>query len=119
MKNESYIGLFRALPRGKWRVSFPDLPGCEVRGNSFREVFEGSRRALSEHLADLDPPYPRPRSSAELFIDAQRDWHLCQQFVDAVLHPVEPAELDEELAPLELVAAQAGGGGGRPPHIGS
>ena len=119
MRKESYIGLFRALPHGRWRVMFPDLPGCEVQGNSFGEVFKASRQALSEHLAELDLPWPRPRSSAELIFDAQRDWHLCRQFADAVMHPVELAGLDEDLAPLELVAAQAKGGGGRPPHVGS
>lgn len=108
MRSDRYIGLFRALPKDKWRVTFPDLPGCEARGESFRQVFEAARQALADHLAELSPPWPRPRSSAELLIDAQRDWKLCRDFVDAVMHPVEPATAaEQERAPLDLVAMQA------------
>jgi predicted RNase H-like HicB family nuclease len=91
VRSDSYIGLFRAQPRDHWRVCFPDLPGCEARGSSFKEVFEAARKALADHLAEIEGPWPRPRSSAELIIDAQRDWRLCRDFVDAVMHPVEPA----------------------------
>ena len=103
MRNDDYIALFRALPKDKWRVTFPDLPGCEARGESFKEAFQAAQRALRDHLAELEDYAPRPRSSAELLIDAQRDWVLCRQFVDAVMHPVPPAE-EDELAPIELVA---------------
>lgn len=103
MRNDGYIALFRALPKGKYRVTFPDLPGCEARGENFKDAFQAARRALRGHLAELDEYAPRPRSTAELLIDAQRDWVLCRQFVDAVMHPVTPAE-DDELAPIDLVA---------------
>jgi predicted RNase H-like HicB family nuclease len=106
LRNDDYIALFRALPKDKWRVTFPDLPGCDVSGESFKDAFLAARRALRDHLAELDEPRPRPRSSAELLIDAQRDWVLCRQFVDAVMHPVPPAE-EDELAPIELVAARS------------
>jgi predicted RNase H-like HicB family nuclease len=109
VRSDSYIGLFRAQPRDHWRVCFPDLPGCEARGSSFKEVFEAARKALADHLADIGGPWPRPRSSAELLIDAQRDWRLCRDFVDAVMHPVEPARPSEDLAPPELVALVKGG----------
>jgi hypothetical protein len=119
VRNDSYIGLFRTFaPKGKWRVSFPDLPGGEVCGSNFKEVFEAARKALAAHLRDLDGPPPRPRSTAELLIDAQRDWMLCREFVDAVMHPVEPAPADEELAPLDLVAMRAGGGERSTPEFG-
>jgi predicted RNase H-like HicB family nuclease len=103
LRNDDYIGLFRALPKDKWRVTFPDLPGCEARGENFKDAFLAARRAIREHLAELDDYRPRPRSSAELLIDAQRDWVLCRQFVDAVMHPVRPAD-EDEVAPIELVA---------------
>ena len=61
---------------------------------------------VGRHLRELDEPAPRPRSSAELMIDAQRDWVLCRQFVDAVFDPVSPSD-EEELAPLALVAARS------------
>jgi predicted RNase H-like HicB family nuclease len=106
LRNDDYIALFSALPKDKWRVTFPDLPGCEAKGESFKEAFQAARRALIDHLAELDDYRPRPRSSAELLIDAQRDWVLCRQFVDAIMHPVPPAE-DDELAPIELVAMRS------------
>ena len=108
MRSDSYVGLFRALPNGDWRVGFPDLPGCEAKGKSFKEVFEAARHALSAHLKELGGPWPRPRSIAELMIDARGDWLLCRAFVDAVIHSVEPARSGEdELAPLELVAMRS------------
>jgi predicted RNase H-like HicB family nuclease len=118
VRSDSYIGLFRAFPRGDWRVTFPDLPGCEARGRSFKEVFHAAQDALAEHLELMDEPAPRPRSTAELLIDAQRDWVLCREFVDAVMHPVRPAHA-EERAPLELVAMRAGGGERSTPQIGA
>ena len=117
MRQEPFVGLFRALPRGEWHVGFPDLPGCAAKGKTFKDALEASRRALAEHLFDLDQSPPRTRSAGELLIDAQRDWMLCRQLVDAVMHPVEPADL-EEMAPLELVASGSRGGGERPPQIG-
>jgi predicted RNase H-like HicB family nuclease len=106
LRNDNYIALFRALPKDKWRVVFPDLPGCEAKGENFKEAFQAARRALARHLHELEDYAPRPRSTAELLIDAQRDWVLCRQFVDAVMHPVPPADVDE-LAPLELVAIRS------------
>jgi predicted RNase H-like HicB family nuclease len=102
LRNDHYIALFRALPRDNWQVIFPDLPGCEASGKSFKEAFHAARRTLARHLSDLEIPPPRPRSSAELLIDAQGDWVLCRQFVDAIMHPVSAD--DDELAPAELVA---------------
>jgi hypothetical protein len=51
-------------------------------------------------------------------IDGQRDWQLCRQFVDAVMHPVEPARPGEERAPSELVAMQAVKGPVSNPQLG-
>lgn len=118
MRSDSFIGLFRALPHGKWLVTFPDLPGREAQGSTFKEVFHAAREALAERLAELEGPWPRPRSSAELLIDAQRDRRLCREFVDAVMHPVKPAS-DEERAPIELVALRASGSGHPDPQIGA
>ena len=102
IRNDDYIALFRALPKDKWRVTFPDLPGCEARGESFKEAFKAAQQALRDHLADLDGPRPRPRSSAELLIDAQRDWVLCRQFVDTVIRFRQPRRT--KLAPIDVVA---------------
>jgi predicted RNase H-like HicB family nuclease len=101
--SESYIALFKALPKDKWQVTFPDLPGCEARGDSFKAATEAAGMALARHLGDLDGPRPRPRTVEELLLDARGDWVLCRQFVDAVMLPVSPAE-EDGLAPLELVA---------------
>ena len=109
MKDIRYIGLFRTFPGGDWQVSFPDLPGCIARGQSFKDTFEAAGEALADHLADLDGPAPRPRSSAELLIDAQRDWQLTRQFVDAVIHPVAPNSGETGRAPADLVAIAARG----------
>lgn len=106
VRDKTYIGLFRTFPDGRWNVTFPDLPGCSAKGGSFKEALENSRRALADHLLTLDVA-PRPRSTAELMIDAQRDWLLARKFVDSVMHPVE-AE-DDGLAPLDIVAAKSGG----------
>ena len=114
MKSDRYIGLFRCFPHGKWRVTFPDLPGCEAVGSSFKEVFLAAREALTDHLLMIDDP-PRPRSSVELMIDGQRDWGLGKAFVDAVMHPVEAAG-GEETAPLELVANNSASQAGPPSH---
>ena len=119
MRSDSYIGLFRAFPKNRWRVSFPDLPGCEAQGSSFKEVFEAARKALAAHLRELDSPWPRPRSTAELMIDARGDWQLCRTLADTVMHPVEPARPDEERAPLDLVAMQGAGGSRSNPQIGA
>lgn len=116
---DSYIGLFRAFPRGNWEVKFPDLPGCQARGTSFKDVFEAARQALAEYLAEVDGLPPRPRSSAELLIDAQRDWSLCRDFANSVMYPVKPADRDQDLAPIELVARCAGGGEQAGPLIGA
>ncbi len=110
MRNNAYIGLFRTFPEGSWKVSFPDLPGCSAKGSSFKEALEAARHALSDWLSELQEDAPRARSTAELMIDAQRDWRLCREFVDAVMHPVEPIDEERGLAPIDLVAAQAGGG---------
>ena len=82
------------------------------------EVFEASREALAEYLSELGDPLPRPRSTAELLIDAQRDWLLAQELAHSVMHPVEPAARDD-LAPLELVALQSRSGGSYPPQFGA
>ena len=118
MRKNAYIGLFRTFPRGRWEVTFPDLPGCEARGRTFKEVFGASREALAEYLSELGDPLPRPRSTAELLIDAQRDWLLAQELAHSVMHPVEPAARDD-LAPLELVALQSRSGGSYPPQFGA
>ena len=93
MRNDTYLGLFRAFPKRDWRVKFPDLPGCEATGSSLRETLESARVALADHLYGLGAK-PRPRSRAELLNDAQRDWLFCREFVDAVLIPVAPEFTD-------------------------
>ena len=94
MRNDTYIGLFRAFPNRDWRVRFPDLPGCEATGASLQETVEAARAALAKHLYGARAK-PRPRSRAELLSDAQRDWLFCREFVDAVMLPVRPETADE------------------------
>jgi len=110
-----YIGLFTAAP-GSWQVCFPDLPGCDASGKSFKEAFEAARRTLADRLSNSDQPAPRARSTVELLIDAQRDDRLYQQLIKAAMHPVGPAT-EDDLAPKELVAWQAGSGNGSNPEI--
>ena len=102
---KSYFAIVHKDEDSAVGVVFPDLPGCEARGENFKEAFQAAGRALARHLRALDEPPPRPRSSAELMIDAERDWVLCRDFVDAVMHPVRAS--DDELAPLSLVAARS------------
>ena len=113
MRLDRYIGLFRTRPGGSWRVTIPDLPGCEAVGTSFGEVLERAREALAEHLQDLDDrddPRPRARTMSELMSDGQRDWLLCRAFVDALMHPVEPAVPQQP--PLDLIATSRNAGSG-------
>lgn len=117
MRTSSYVGLFRVLSPGSWRVRFPDLPGCEAVGKNFKEVFDGARIALTEELAELAGREPRPRSTAELLIDARRDPALAGELARSVMHPVKPAE-STDLAPIELVAARVKGGGEDSPQVG-
>jgi hypothetical protein len=106
------------LSPGSWEVSFPDLPGCEATGRNFKEVFEGAGAALAEELAELAGREPRPRTTAELLIDAQRDPVLAQELARSVMHPVRPAESADDLVPLELLAARRRGGGEHSPQVG-
>jgi predicted RNase H-like HicB family nuclease len=94
LRNDAYIGLFRAFPKRDWRVRFPDLPGCEATGASLQETIESARAALAKHLYGLRAK-PRPRSRAELLRDAQLDWLFCREFVDAVMLPVRSEMADE------------------------
>jgi predicted RNase H-like HicB family nuclease len=94
LRNDSYIGLFRAFPKREWRVKFPDLPGCEATGANLQDTLESARAALAEHLRDAREQ-PRPRTRAELLSDAQGNWLFCREFVDAVMLPVEPVRRDD------------------------
>ena len=116
---EEYIGLFTTPMPGSWRVSFPDLPGCEASGKSFQDAFYAARQLLTDRLKQSDQPAPRPRSTVELLIDAQRDSRLRQQLVNAAMHPISPDGAEKELAPLDLVAWQARGGDGSNPKVGT
>ncbi len=116
--NDAYIGLFTAVTPGNWRVSFPDLLGCVVWGNTFKEAFFPAREALAETLKNSDRQAPRPRSTVELLIDAQRDSALREELVSAAMHSVEPAA-ETELAPIDLVAWQDRGRDGSNPNIGT
>jgi hypothetical protein len=118
VRTVSYIGFFRVLAPGRWEVNFPDLPGCEATGRNFKEVFEGARVALTEELAELAGREPRPRTTAELLIDAQRDPALAKQLARSVMHPVRPAVSADDLVPLELWAARAKGSGENAPQAG-
>jgi predicted RNase H-like HicB family nuclease len=87
---ERFIGLFRTEPaEGKRRVTFPDLTGCEATGRTFKEVFEAARSALADALIG-SPSRPRPRSTVELLIDANRDAKLQRELALSAMHPVEP-----------------------------
>ena len=116
--SDAYIGLFTAAGSGNWRVTFPDLPGCAVWGNSFKDVFLSARKVLTERLQHSDRLPPRPRSTVELLIDAQRDGTLRQQLVNAAMHPIEPASA-KELAPLDVVAWKSKGRDGSNPEVGA
>ena len=94
MKKDVYLALFRTFPMDKWRVTFPDLPGCEARAESLDAAFVEARRALARHLDDLRESAPQPRSAPQLLADARGDWLLCRQFTDALLRPVEPADAE-------------------------
>lgn len=114
-----YIGLFRSAGLDGWRVTFPDLPGCEAIGDSFKEAVDAATEAVAEHLDDLPGPRPPARSALELMAAGQWDPVLKRQLAHAVLHSVPaPAEADE-LAPADLVAASGHGAPGGPspaPH---
>ena len=116
--SDTYIALFSVTAPGSWHVSFPDLPGCDAWGANFKEVYDAARRNLADRLNNSDRPAPRARSTVELLIDAQRDDRLRQQFVKAAMHPVSPA-MEEELAPVELVALRTRRGNGSNPEIAS
>ena len=118
-KQHSYIGLFRVASPKKWEVSFPDLPGCEADGSSFKEVFENGRVALADELDELGGLRPRPRSTAELLIDAQRDPRLREALARAVMHPVDPALDNEKVVPVELIARRGMAGGASSPQAGA
>jgi predicted RNase H-like HicB family nuclease len=94
----SYVGLFRGSRDEGWDVTFPDLPECRASGASFKEAFEAAREAISRHLEEIDDP-PRPRNTAEILIDAQRDRTLSRAFVGAVMHWV-PCEVPDDPAPV-------------------
>ena len=115
--SEAYIGIVTAAGQRNWRISFPDLPGCVVWGDSFKDAFDSARQVLAQTLSNSARPPRRPRSTAELLIDAQRDSILRAQLVNAAMHPIEPAK-SKELAPLELVAWKTKGGDGSNPQFG-
>lgn len=108
----SYVGLFRGSREDGWEVSFPDLPGCQATGRSFKDAFEAAREALAEHLDDHEGP-PRPRNTAEILIDAQRDRALSRAFSGAVMHWVPVGEWNGVPAGLagqgHMSAARDGG----------
>ncbi len=110
---DTYIGLFKADAPGCWDVIVPDLPGCEAHGSSFKEVLQLAGRAVAQRLRNADRSPPRPRSTVELLIDAQRDETLRRQLVNTAMHPIDLPE-EKELAPLELVARRASGESSNP-----
>ena len=116
--SEAYIGLLTVAGSGNWRVSFPDIPGCVVWGDSFKDAYLSARKVLTERLQHSDRPLPRPRSTVDLLIDAQRDSAFRQQLVNAAMHPIEP-ESAKELAPLDVVAWRTKGGDGSNPKVGA
>ena len=67
-----YVGLFRCLQDDHWQVTFPDLPGCLARGETFQEAYESARDALADELIAADGP-PRPRTTLEIILDARKD----------------------------------------------
>lgn len=88
--SEPFIGLFRSDPQQRiWHVTFPDLPGCEAIGKTFREAYESAQVALADELSST-PSHRRPRSTVELLIDANRDRKLQQDLAASAMHPVEP-----------------------------
>jgi predicted RNase H-like HicB family nuclease len=90
-RRERFIGLFRTDPdAGAWRVTFPDLPGCEATGKSFKDVYEAAQVALADVLSGTFS-HRRPRSTVELLIDANRDRKLQRELAVSAMHPVEPS----------------------------
>lgn len=100
----SYIGLFRGSREAGWEVSFPDAPGCRAHGDTFKDALEAARVALASHLRGMDDP-PRPRSTAELLIDAGRDGGLARALANAVMHAVP---FDDPRDPQFAVPASRG-----------
>ncbi len=82
-----YVGLFRCLQDDHWQVTFPDLPGCLARGETFQEAYESARDALADELIAADGP-PRPRTTLEIILDARKDPALGRALVGAVMHLV-------------------------------
>jgi len=55
--------------RARYRVSFPDLPGCASDGETFEEAVAKAAEALAAHLTALKAdgdPIPAPRTYDEL-----------------------------------------------------
>ena len=68
-----YISVLMPLSAGGWRALFPDIPGCEVEGDSLDSTMLRAAGALSEcvHSRYGGGP-PLPRELNEIKADDQR-----------------------------------------------
>ena len=67
-----YISVLMPLSAGGWRALFPDIPDCEVEGESLDATMLRAAGALSEcvHSRYSDGP-PSPRELIEIKADDQ------------------------------------------------
>lgn len=66
---QSYLAMIRSLEPGRFRVEYPDLPGCTATAGSFQDARSLAGPVLGEHLRDLlsrGVPPPAPRTMKEL-----------------------------------------------------
>ena len=64
-----YVSVCVPLASGQWRVSFPDVTGCEVEANSLEEAITHAADALTQYAVALNgnkPGIPLPRDLSEI-----------------------------------------------------
>jgi predicted RNase H-like HicB family nuclease len=60
----SYLAMIRSLEPGRFRVDYPDLPGCSATTDSFQDARLVAGPLLADHIRDLlshglEPPPAR------------------------------------------------------------
>jgi predicted RNase H-like HicB family nuclease len=66
-----YIAIFIENDLDKWRVVFPDMPGCEANGLSLENAGFGAATALGRCIQESGAPAPLPMDLAAV---QQCDW---------------------------------------------
>ena len=95
-----YISVCVPLEAGRWRVSLPDVPGCEAEGDSLEEAMMRAGDALTQHAVALNgnkPAIPLPCDLVRRKLDIcarSRLVHGCR-YNDAapLLDPAEALEI--------------------------